>query len=208
MSSIAFRACSGSDVTMSLTEVMRMKPRGSRGRRRLWILRDARVLELPAPTPCETHLHRRDDHRLQPVFVTGNEVSVDFVDYLDYLADDPATGLAICYVEDCASVRGSSLPRRRVRIPAHLSGTTQPTMLPSRGLSRPSISEAGAIRSDAVLLLARSVWTLASVNAAATRSRIRRWLSVPDCDCRWVHVLGSVSRSIKPCLTKSVSHGA
>jgi acetate---CoA ligase (ADP-forming) len=34
------------------------------------------------------------------VINTGNEASVEFSDYLEYLADDPATQAAICYVEE------------------------------------------------------------------------------------------------------------
>ena len=34
------------------------------------------------------------------VINTGNEASVDFSDYLDYLASDPATHAAVCYIEE------------------------------------------------------------------------------------------------------------
>jgi acyl-CoA synthetase (NDP forming) len=34
------------------------------------------------------------------VINTGNEAAVDFSDYLDFLADDPATTAAVCYIEE------------------------------------------------------------------------------------------------------------
>jgi acyl-CoA synthetase (NDP forming) len=34
---------------------------------------------------------------------TGNEACVDFSDYLDFLADDPATSSAVCYIEELRS---------------------------------------------------------------------------------------------------------
>ena len=51
---------------------------------------------------CATlyRLARRAGVAFSQVINTGNEASVDFSDYLDWLAGDPATTSAICYIEE------------------------------------------------------------------------------------------------------------
>ena len=51
---------------------------------------------------CATvfRMARRAGVAFSHVINTGNEASVDFADYLDFLANDPATRSAICYVEE------------------------------------------------------------------------------------------------------------
>jgi acyl-CoA synthetase (NDP forming) len=51
---------------------------------------------------CATvyRLARRAGVRFSQIINTGNEASVDFSDYLDHLADDPATTSALCYIEE------------------------------------------------------------------------------------------------------------
>ena len=51
---------------------------------------------------CATvyRMARRAGVTFSQVINTGNEASVDFSDYLDYLASDPATTSAVCYIEE------------------------------------------------------------------------------------------------------------
>ena len=51
---------------------------------------------------CATvfRMARRAGVTFSHVINTGNEASVDFSDYLDFLADDPATASAVCYIEE------------------------------------------------------------------------------------------------------------
>lgn len=51
---------------------------------------------------CATvfRMARRAGVTFSHVINTGNEASVDFSDYLDYLADDDATQSAVCYIEE------------------------------------------------------------------------------------------------------------
>lgn len=51
---------------------------------------------------CATvfRLARRAGVTFSHVINTGNEAAVDFSDYLDFLADDPATSSAVCYIEE------------------------------------------------------------------------------------------------------------
>jgi acyl-CoA synthetase (NDP forming) len=54
---------------------------------------------------CATvfRMARRAGVRFSQVINTGNEAGVEFSDYLDWLADDPATQSAICYIEELRS---------------------------------------------------------------------------------------------------------
>ncbi len=51
---------------------------------------------------CATvyRMARRAGVTFSQVINTGNEASVEFSDYLDYLASDPATDSAVCYIEE------------------------------------------------------------------------------------------------------------
>ena len=51
---------------------------------------------------CATvfRMARRAGVTFSQVINTGNEASVEFSDYLDYLAGDPATNSAVCYIEE------------------------------------------------------------------------------------------------------------
>ncbi|MEO6717881.1 MAG: acetate--CoA ligase family protein [Novosphingobium sp.] len=51
---------------------------------------------------CATvfRMARRAGVTFSQVINTGNEASVEFSDYLDYLASDPATNAAVCYIEE------------------------------------------------------------------------------------------------------------
>jgi len=51
---------------------------------------------------CATvfRMARRAGVTFSQVINTGNEASVEFSDYLDYLASDPATSSAVCYIEE------------------------------------------------------------------------------------------------------------
>ena len=51
---------------------------------------------------CSTlfRMARRAGVTFSQIINTGNEASVEFSDYLDFLADDPATTSAICYIEE------------------------------------------------------------------------------------------------------------
>ena len=51
---------------------------------------------------CATvfRMARRAGVTFSQVINTGNEASVEFSDYLDYLASDPATTSAVCYIEE------------------------------------------------------------------------------------------------------------
>ncbi len=51
---------------------------------------------------CATvfRMARRAGVTFSHVINTGNEASVDFCDYLDHLAEDPATRSAVCYIEE------------------------------------------------------------------------------------------------------------
>ena len=51
---------------------------------------------------CATvfRMARRAGVEFSQIINTGNEAAVDFSDYLDHLADDPATEAAVCYIEE------------------------------------------------------------------------------------------------------------
>jgi acyl-CoA synthetase (NDP forming) len=51
---------------------------------------------------CATvfRMARRAGVTFSHIINTGNEAAVDFSDYLDFLADDPATTSAVCYIEE------------------------------------------------------------------------------------------------------------
>ncbi|TVV76731.1 acetate--CoA ligase family protein [Sphingomonas solaris] len=51
---------------------------------------------------CATvfRMARRAGVTFSHVINTGNEASIDFSDYLDFLAEDPATDSAVCYIEE------------------------------------------------------------------------------------------------------------
>ena len=50
--------------------------------------------------PCARRVERRAGVAFSQVINTGNEASVELADYLDHLADDPATSAALCYIEE------------------------------------------------------------------------------------------------------------
>ena len=54
---------------------------------------------------CATvfRMARRAGVTFSHIINTGNEAAVDFSDYLDFLADDPGTNAAVCYIEELRS---------------------------------------------------------------------------------------------------------
>ena len=87
---------------------------------------------------------RRAGVTFSHVINTGNEASVDFSDYLDHLAGDPATQAAVCYIENCATERSSSPPPQNSARRASCSPSTRSAL--RKRARRPPLAYGGTGR--------------------------------------------------------------
>ncbi len=113
------------------------------------------------------------------VINTGNEASVEFSDYLEYLADDPATQAAICYVEELRNGPKFLAAAAKFRASGKLLA-----------VYRAGISEKGAeaTRSHTAALAGDS----AAYNAAFARAGVARAAEFSGlADLAYMHTLGS-----------------
>jgi len=119
------------------------------------------------------------------VINTGNEASVEFSDYLDYLADDAATHAAVCYIEELRDGRKFLDAAARFRAAGKLLA-----------IYKVGASEKGAeaTRSHTAALAGNS----AAYDAAFARAGVARAGSLAElADLAYLHALGTKSGTSK-----------
>lgn len=147
---------------------------------------------------CATvfRMARRAGVTFSHVINTGNEASVDFSDYLDYLAGDDATSGALCYVEDLRDGPKFLAAAARFRAAGKLLA-----------IYKVGASEKGAeaTRSHTAALAGDS----AAYEAAFSRAGVARATSLAElADLAYLHSLGTGKIRGNNCAVMSISGAA